>query len=241
MGSLHRIHRGVYAVGHAGLGKEGRWKAATLALGEGAVLSHTSAAELWGMLKSRSGPVHVTVPTTAGRKRRPGINLHRSALLSRSQTTSRLNIPVTKPQRTLEDIRFIVTPGVLRRAIREAEIRDLPIDAFTLIPDRATSGLELQVLAICRRYRLSPPEVNELIGPYRVDFLWRAEGLVVEADSQTYHRGVLAKREDAERDRYLERRGFVVVRFTDEQIDEEPAWVAAEIRTHLKAAAPGEL
>src|SRR4051794_12500155 len=73
-GRLHRIHRGVYAVGHPNLGKEGRWMAAVLACGEGAVLSHVAAAELWGMLPGRrlsaAGPgdegppsVDVTVPS----------------------------------------------------------------------------------------------------------------------------------------------------------------------------------
>ena len=56
-GRLHRIHRGVYAVGRAELGRKGRWKAATLAMGDGATLSHRSAAELWALLGPRSGPV----------------------------------------------------------------------------------------------------------------------------------------------------------------------------------------
>lgn len=176
-----------------------------------------------------------------GRERRSGIHLHRSSSLSRFHTSARDNIPVTKPQRTLEDIRSMVTPGTFRHAIREAEIHGLPIDARALISDRATNGLELQVLAICRRHRLPPPEVNEPIGPYRVDFLWRSARLVVEADSERYHRGVLAQREDAERDAYLERRGFVVLRFAERQIDEEPALVATEIRTRLNAASDVEL
>src|ERR671918_2611669 len=54
-GRFHRIHRGVYAVGHASLSNEGRWMAAVLACGEGAALSHRSAAELWELLPPRQG------------------------------------------------------------------------------------------------------------------------------------------------------------------------------------------
>jgi predicted transcriptional regulator of viral defense system len=85
-GLLHRVHRGVYAVGHPGLSREGRWMAAVLAYGEGAALSHTSAAALWGFLRPLDGPVHVSVPTYAGRRRRAGIRIHRCATLARGAT-----------------------------------------------------------------------------------------------------------------------------------------------------------
>jgi predicted transcriptional regulator of viral defense system len=83
-GRLHRIHQGVYAVGHSGLNLHGRFMAAILACGEGAVLSHGSAAVLWGLLKPLDGPVHVSVPTTCGRKKRRGIHLHRTPALAGS-------------------------------------------------------------------------------------------------------------------------------------------------------------
>src|SRR5690349_7323415 len=81
-GRLHRIHQGVYAVGHRGLSLHGRFMAAVLACGEGAVLSHTSAAVLWKLLEPIDGPVHVSVPSTSGRKRRKGIHLHRCPSLA---------------------------------------------------------------------------------------------------------------------------------------------------------------
>src|SRR4029450_613126 len=102
-GHLHRIHRGVFAVGHPGLSREGRWMAAVLACGPHAVLSHISAAELWGMLRSKRRPsppssedaAHVTVPTQAGRRPRHGIVVHRSGTLVPSQVTRRLGVLVT--------------------------------------------------------------------------------------------------------------------------------------------------
>src|SRR2546421_5020497 len=91
---LHRIHRGVYAVGHAGLSNEGRWMAAVMACGEGAVLSRTSAAALWGLLPAGRGAIDVTVPSEAGRRRRAGIRLHRSPSMPDSATTRRNGIAV---------------------------------------------------------------------------------------------------------------------------------------------------
>ncbi|HEX5989967.1 MAG TPA: type IV toxin-antitoxin system AbiEi family antitoxin domain-containing protein, partial [Solirubrobacterales bacterium] len=81
-GRLHRIHHGVYAVGHRGLSLHGRFMAAVFACGEGAVLSHASAAVLWKLLYPLEGPVHVSVPSTSGRKRRRGIHLHRCPSLA---------------------------------------------------------------------------------------------------------------------------------------------------------------
>jgi hypothetical protein len=65
-GRLHRIHRGVYAVGHRAPSWHGRWVAAVLACGDCAVLSHHFAAALWKLLKPIDGPTHVSVPTTDG-------------------------------------------------------------------------------------------------------------------------------------------------------------------------------
>jgi predicted transcriptional regulator of viral defense system len=80
-GRLHRIHRGVYAVGHAGLPREGGWMAAVLACGDGAVLSHRSAAELWELLPAGEASIHVTVPASrGGRRARHGLRIHRSYL-----------------------------------------------------------------------------------------------------------------------------------------------------------------
>jgi hypothetical protein len=89
-GRLHRIHRGVYAVGHRRLSDEGRWLAAVLACGEDAVLSHLSAAELWGIRRRTRrlsgadgrGDIHVTVQGVAGKRKREGIVIHRSSVLT---------------------------------------------------------------------------------------------------------------------------------------------------------------
>ncbi|MFL5871101.1 MAG: AbiEi antitoxin N-terminal domain-containing protein [Solirubrobacterales bacterium] len=126
-GWLHRVHRGVYAVGHPGLSTEGRWMAAVLACGGGAVLSHRSAAQLWQMLKPVIGLIDVTVPTTAGRRRRQGVRLHRSPSVLLSTVTHDSGIPVTSPARTLGDLRGVISPGLHRKATRQAEFLGLDL------------------------------------------------------------------------------------------------------------------
>jgi very-short-patch-repair endonuclease len=225
----------VYAVGHPGLSQLGRWKAATTACGNGAALSHRSAAELWGMVEQGGGDSHVTVPVAGGRAKRSGIRIHRIPSLVGAAVGRRDNIPVTRPQRTLEDLKGVTDPGELRLAIRQAEILRLPVDAAALIPDLAASPLELSFLRLCRRRRLPEPEVNVHIGPYRVDFLWRSRRLIVETDGDRYHRGALISTEDAERDRRLAALGFQVVRLGYRQVVEEPRRTAARVRTLLRA------
>src|SRR3954470_19097845 len=76
-GRLHRLHRGVYAVGHAAVGLHGRWLAAVLATGDGALLSHRSAAALWGMLSTSAPRIDVIVPPKSGRRSTETIRIRR--------------------------------------------------------------------------------------------------------------------------------------------------------------------
>jgi predicted transcriptional regulator of viral defense system len=104
-GRLHRLHRGVYAVmPRRLLPIKARWLAAVLACGTGARLSHLDAAALWELCRLGSGPIHVSLPSNNGRRKRPGIVLHRSSTLLPSHTTVEDSIPVTKPERTLDDL-----------------------------------------------------------------------------------------------------------------------------------------
>lgn len=242
-GRLHRLYRGVYAVGHEGLGKEGRWMAAVLACGAGAVLSHGAAAVHWGLLKPLDGPIDVTVPTHSGRKRRQGIRIHRCSTLGAPWSTSGLlkrpiplvtvrdRIPVTCVPRTLVDIRSTLAPYLVRRAIRQAEFLRLPTGLET---DRTRSDLERDFLRLCRHYGLPLPEVNVLIEKMTVDFLWRDARLVVETDSYATHGGTVAFEDDRDRDLRLRRLGYAVHRFSEQQLREAPAAVAADVGAKLR-------
>lgn len=234
IGRLHRIHRGVYAVGHARLSYEGKCMAAVLACRPAAVLSHGDAAGLWRLLPRRRGPVDVTVPGNGGRAKRKGIRIHRSTSLTQPMTTLRSGIPVTTPARTLADLRRIVTPEDLSKAMRQAEIRGYRIDAGELVaPEPTRSELERRFLSLCRRHHLPSPEVNAPIGDYVVDFLWRRARLIAETDGYRYHRGRAAFEHDHARQARLIAGGYEVLRFTWRQVVEQPEEVVAALRARL--------
>lgn len=252
-GLLHRVHRGVYAVGHSALSPEGRWLAAVLALGGGphgggsvlehwgAAVSHRSALSLWSLLSDNQAPADVIVGGYGGRARRAGIRVHRSLSLVSGDVTLHRGIPVTTPRRTIADLREAISVRCsgaisnreLRKAIRQANVLGLPVgerDARV----RTRSELEGDFVRLCRRHRLPPPEVNVRIGPYLIDFLWRERRFVVETDSYLYHRGEVAFQEDHARDLDLMRRGFEVLRLSERQLDEEPAQVAGVLAARLR-------
>jgi very-short-patch-repair endonuclease len=210
--------------------------AAVLACGEGAALSHRSAAELWGMLDPATGAVDVTVPVAGGRHRRRGIRLHRSPSLTDVVTAVRNGIAVTIPARTIEDLRGCISPSLLRRAIRQAEFAGLPIGAHAARSDRTRSELERRFLRLCRRHRLPKPEVNVVVGPFIVDFLWPEARVIVETDGYASHRGRQAFEDDRRRDNELAALDYDVLRFTYARVVNEPASVVSLVRDRLNLA-----
>jgi predicted transcriptional regulator of viral defense system len=256
-GRLHPIHRGVYAVGHRVLTREGRWMAAVLACGDGAVLSHASAAHLLGLLRGSGARIHVTSPTRAGRKRET-ITVHRGDTLAPQDTTSVARIPCTAVPRTLLDLAETSPQQVLTAAIEAAVKRELfdltaikqllarsngrrgaPLlqQAIALYDDAPTrSELERAFLALCKRYGIPRPEVNVPLDAYVVDFLWRAAKLIVETDGDDHFtkRGTA---KDHKRDRRLRNLGWRVERFTWVEVMHEPRTVAQELKALLSAAA----
>jgi very-short-patch-repair endonuclease len=225
--------------------------AAVLACGEGAVLSHHSAAALWELLKPIEGPVHVSIPSTSGRKPRRGIQLHRCLSLTSSRepspspsypqqeggrggrlTTHRYRVPVTTIQRTIDDLDGTVPPHLLRRAKRQAEHKGIRLHGSE--GRRARSDLGEDFFALCHRHRLPLPETDVKLGRWEVDFLWREQRLIAETDCFLYHRGSISFEDDPARDLDVRQSGFTVLRFTDKQVENEPDRVAADV-----AAAPG--
>jgi very-short-patch-repair endonuclease len=118
--------------------------------------------------------------------------------------------------------------------LRQAEFLGLPIDQ-RLAPDHTRSELEARFLGLCRRHRLPAPEVNVRLRPYLVDFLWRAQRLVVEVDGYWAHRGRSAFEADRARDLELKRRGYEVIRLTWRTVKGDPAGTAATLRSLLAA------
>jgi very-short-patch-repair endonuclease len=235
---LLRVHQGVYVLGAFPLTHRQRWMAAVLACGEGAVLSHSSAAALWDLLRPIDGPLHVSIPTQQNRRSRRGIRLHRCPSLAHYNqpplVTRRHNIPVTSIQRTIDDLDGKVAPYLLRRAKRQAELKGIHLEGVER--KRQRSDLEEDFLALI--HHLTSPETNVKIGRWEVDFLWREQRLVVETDSFTYHQGSIAFEDDYARDLDLRARGYTVLRFTDLQIEAEPDRVVADVARALASPLP---
>jgi hypothetical protein len=259
-GRLHRLHRGVYAVGHPVVPREGRWLAAVLRVGPGAVLSHGSAAELWGVRRQAArGRIDVSAPRST--RSPPGIR-RRYLQLVPGDATVRRRIPVTTLARTLFDIAHETSPEGLEGAIREAEylhrfrLGDLE-DLLARHPGRrgartlknclvrlgrgprgrARSKLETRFAAVLTRTDLPQPGLNvplELGGRrIEADCLWRERRLIVELDGGEAHRTRVAFETDRERDRRLQAAGWRVIRVTWRQL-EHPAALLADLRRLLR-------
>jgi hypothetical protein len=248
-GRLTRIHRGVYAVGHARLTAHGRWMAAVLAYGPRAVLSHRSAAALHGIRPTNRSNAEVTLPSQSATSR-PGIDVHRSATLQPADVTEVDGIPCTSVARTLLDLAEVVNERGVEQAVDQAEVlRLFDLRGVDDVLSRAvgrrgarvlrrvlaeyygptlTDGqLEERFLAICREAALPTPEVNVWITlddgiTYKADFLWRAERFIVETDGWGSHGTRRAFESDRRRDRRLRLAGWDVVRFTWRDVEREP-------------------
>jgi Transcriptional regulator, AbiEi antitoxin/Protein of unknown function (DUF559) len=259
-GRLHRLHRSVYAVGHPNPPLEGRWLAAVKACGAGAVISHASAAALWGIVEREARPPDVTLRGT-GTRLLAGVRVHR-APLGRGDIGRRHGIPVTSPARTLVDLAGVLPPRELRRAVREAQAQRLVTIRHVLAAlDRAgpwrgrgtlaaivaagpaptRSELEDVVLDLILRGGLDRPMVNAplVLAGRRIvpDFRWPEQQLVVEADGSAWHEHRLARANDAERQALLEAHGERVIRITWRQAVAEPEQTLKRLRC---AGAPSD-
>lgn len=256
-GRLYSVWRGVYAVGRSQLDRHGRWMAATLACGPTAVLSHSSAALLWGFGSARGGPIEVTVTTVAPRRRR-GIRVHRRHAMRREDLTKHEGIPVTSAVRTLIDEAGRLARPRLERAVNEADKLDrVKVDELhaalpryrgvpgaralrglldPLVFRLSDSELEQKMRECADAAGLPAPETKAWVNSFEVDFFWPRLGIVVEADGLRYHRTPLQQRRGLERDQAHTASGLRPLRFSHWQIAFEPSYVQRILRQ--TAAAP---
>jgi len=250
---------GVFALGHRRLDRKGRWMAAVLVCGPGAVLSHGSAARLWGFRGSR-GPIEVT--RRSGGARHPGIRLHQTRLLEPAEVTEEAGIPVTSIERAILDMAARLDDRQLERALVAADRSGrLSWPALARLLERrrgrrgagrllriagavdpqaveARSGPEVDFLALCRQERLPTPAVNVLVAGHLVDFLWAGERVVVEIDSYAYHGDRSAFERDHETDVDLIAAGYEVHHITDHMLSRDPRPFLANIRRALHTRRP---
>lgn len=261
-GRLHRRHWGVYSVGHQVLTVKGKRRAALLAHGAGAVLSHATAADLWGLRPTSSPVVDVLVANRSGRARQAGIRLHSTLFLPDPERTTHEGLAVTTWPRTVldmaailrdsEDIRVMLDRAVHLRLFDLAALRAV-VDSHPSRPGRArlarvlerytptnlTRGkLEREFFAFCRRHRLPRPLVNQPISlsgheAATVDFCWPTARVALETDDLLTHLTPTAFENDRRRDAILAADGWTVVRCTASRLRGEPHVVAGELRTLL--------
>ena len=253
-GRLHVLHRGVYAVGHRVVGAAGRWWAAVLACGDGAVLSHFSAAHAWRLRRSEAAVVDVSVGRSGHLDRR-GIRLHRRRSLSAADITALDGLPITTPARTVLDLaaaglRGAKLEAVVDIAVHErldfgdlerllasaqpgtAELREV-VRRYAPGTVDVRSRLEALLIELCDAAGVPRPAVNVVVAGHVRDFFWAQVPLVVEADSWRWHRSPARLSEDRARDVSLTLAGIPFLRFSYEQVVERPGYVVGALRAAL--------
>jgi len=258
-GRLHRVHRGVYAVGHPLLAPKGRLVAAVLACGAGAVLSHRSAATLHGLLREQSAADRGECAGPPG-PRRSG----RPPIRAGSGPHSDRQHPLHHPAHTLLDLADLVsrsrfTQRQLDRAVERAEA--LQIFDLTAIeellsrsngrrgakqlrqairahrPQGTKEELEKRLLELIIEAGLPRPLVNVPLAPDLVpDFTWPDYKLIVEADGWETHGTRAARQRDLARDRRLTEEGWRVVRFTWADVTDGPDEVVRTLQSLLRSS-----
>ncbi len=258
-GRLHRLHPGVYSVGHRVLSQHARWMAAVLFCGPDAVLSHRSAAALWRIRDGGGSRIHVTSPS---KSRSHGLIQRHFSVLPDDEMTEQEGIPVTSVPRTIFDLAADEPPQVVEGALRQSEYLRLH-DRLSLphllerypgrsgsrtIRDclarrRETSGrsrswLEEVFLPFLDRHQLPrPQQLNAWIEVggrrFEVDCFWPTLNAIVELDGFAAHGTRTAFRDDRYRDRKLQRAGYGFIRLASEQVEDEPLEVASDLRALL--------
>jgi hypothetical protein len=252
LGRLHRVYRGVYAVGRPPTTRLEKAAAAVLACGDRAALSHGSALTLWGFWKRWDEPFHVSV---VGDRRPKGIRTNRPGGLLRRDVRIHQGIRVTSPARTLLDMAPAIRPKSLTRAIndwRRAELVTLEAlaDVVRRFPHHpgapvlrphisarhgpTRSEFEDRFLAFCGRFGLPTPKVNVIVAGYLVDAYFEAERLIVELDGWDFHNDRASFEDDRERDAATLALGIATVRITWERLHEEPEKEAGRLRRILE-------
>jgi very-short-patch-repair endonuclease len=257
-GRLHRLHQGVYAVGHTALPFAARLHAAMFAAGPQTTITSWSAAAFLEVAPPRL-PIHVTVPGGRGRDR-PGLVVHDGALAPRD-VVQRGGLRVTTWARTMLDVGADASVdslvGLLDRSAAKRLAATEPLldvlarasghhgagrlrQAFTIVHPQGVftrSELERRALRMLRRHRLPIPEVNARLRGYEVDLLWRAHGLVVELDGAAWHSTSADRERDYRRAANLIAHGWTVLPLTWRQVVHDPAWAASRIGGRLRRVA----
>lgn len=252
-GRMHTVHRGVYALGHSSVPVEGRLVAAVLHAGQGASLSHATAAWWWGLINPEPTVVDVSAPGSSGSLER--VRVHHPRVID---ATRWRRLPVTTVPRTLLDLAAEASIDLVRRALAQADYRHLlRLDAVAAVCGQGRPGsvllrealdrheprlamtrseLERRFLELCEAAGIPLPEVNVVVTGWTVDGLWRDARVIVELDGRDNHSSPGQIERDRRKDLQLRAAGYVVLRYTWAQIIFEGPAVIADLLSALSSA-----
>ncbi len=259
-GLLEPEHAGVYVLRSAPPVPWGRETSALLACHGGAILSHSSAAAVWGLIPVPDGPVDVTVVGGDSGRKRPGIRVHRAARLLACDTAIHQGLPITSPARTLLDLSSSAPPRIVERALDDAlavlgivrpkDLEDVVERARYRCGAALFRGLlatrkggtlteseaERRFLALIREAELPLPETQVPFKGFRIDFLWRDVGVVFEIDGHKYHSSRRAFNRDRRKDAALKSAALDPNRVARDEVEFRPLYVIGQVATALARA-----
>lgn len=262
-GLLRAEHAGVYALLDAASIPLAPETAALLACGDRAILSHISAAAVWGLVSARRGPVEITLACPGIGRRRPGIKLHRSGKLLERDVRIHGGLPLTTPAWTLLDVAGCLDRRSLERALDEALVvlRIVTRAQINDVLERATgrdgastlrelmrrrtgsqithSEAERRCLELIREAGLPEPQTQVRIAGYEVDLVWPVHRVVFEIDGFSFHTSRSAFDRDRRKDAALKAAGYDPNRLTRDQVKFEPYLAIAAISAALARARNG--
>jgi uncharacterized protein DUF559 len=251
-GYLHRCLPGVFAVGHLAPSVEGDLAAALLYAGEGAMLSHATA--IWWLGLSDKQPYLIQISSPGRRASRGRFKIHCRRRIERVWHN---RLPVTPVAQALLDYAASASFNRLRHALAEAEYRGL-LDLYAVqavlgrgrrgscrlraalerhMPQlaRTRSELERIFLPVCEAAGLPLPEVNVTVEGILVDALWRDQKLVVELDGGPAHLPRARMVRDRRNEVKLRTAGHAVLRYSSDQVTDEPELVTADLVRELQS------
>jgi very-short-patch-repair endonuclease len=253
-GAWQRLYKNVYLLGPAAPSLMARARAAVLACGADAVVSHRSAAEMFGLLPESGGEAHVTV---AGRNVAPraGVRRHRIGAFRPGEVTKMRGIPLTSVARTICDMAAIEAAKEVEQAWQEALYRRIVTDRQMLAvlnreprrkgapvirsliedPRMTRSERERALLKLIAQAQLPKPVTNVNLHGYLVDVYWPEQGLVLEFDGRHAHGHRSAFDRDRKRDQVMLAHGLRAMRVTDRHLAYEPVALVARIAQALRA------
>lgn len=256
-GRLIRRHPGIYAVGREADGELAEETAALLALGSGAFLSHHSAATLWEVRIGTARPIHITHSAGEHRTQPHGVIVHRSRILLPRDLRVHRGLPVVSPARMMldiaatlpeRDLAYVLEECFVKRLLSEAELSDILLRAgrhpgaaaLAHVAHNRTGSLtesaaQRRLLELIELADLPRPETERPVLDYRVDLLWPDLRLIVEVDGYSSHGTRGAFERDRRRDARLNAAGFMVLRFTALQIEQQPLATIARLAQAILA------